>query len=686
MTGSVPPCYWGVAPLKIGRVARVGPGRLPGESNGSHLSNDSVFGEIDRMNRSTCCHLFIGCLVLAPPLAIRSAEGANPTAEDALQFAPVQAGVDISVPSPAEIDRCKIRARKEKGKSGWVIEDPSGNVLRVFLDTNGDNVVDRWSYYKDGLEVYRDVDRNSNRKADQFCWYHTAGSRVGLDQNEDGIIDAWAAISAEEVTAEVVSALADKDAARFARLVLTADELKSLGLGPARLKELTEKIGEIKARFQQLAGRQDAVTADTRWVQFSGNRPGIVPSGTDGATEDIRVYENVTAVVQTGQQHGQVLIGTLIQVGDVWRVIDLPTIPSSNQDQISSSGFFFKSLQAEQAPAMTAAVDEESQKLINEMQGMDALLAQASTSGELAKLHARHAKIIEQLASKATIEKDRAMWIRQLADVVSAAVQSGNYPAGIKQLESLFQSLVEHKEDRDLAGYIKFRYMTANYFLSMSIDDPPADHFMKVQAEWLKQLEQYVKEFPAVDDAAEAMLQLAYARELGGEEEEAGKWYSRIVKGFPESPVAKKAAGAQTRLDSVGKTLALKGQSPSGQLIDLSKYRGQVVLIQYWATWCRPCKADMPTLKDLVSRYGKSGFNIVGVNLDSNAQEMEAYIKEYQVSWPQIYEEGGLDSRPANELGILTLPTMILVDKEGKVVNRNIRVAEIDGELKRLIR
>ena len=638
------------------------------------------------MNRSVCCHLLIGCLVLAPPSAVRSAEGANPTAKEALKFAPVQAGVDISVPAAAELDLCKIRAQKEKGKFGWIIEAPSGNVLRVFLDTNGDNVVDRWSYYKDGLEVYRDVDRNSNRKADQFCWYHTAGSRVGLDQNEDGTIDAWTAISAEEVTAEMVEALAKKDAARFARLVLTADELKSLGLGPARLKELTEKIGGIKARFQQLAGGQDAITADTRWVQFSGNRPGIVPSGTDGSTKDIRVYENVMAVVQTGQQHGQVVIGTLIQVGDVWRVIDLPTIPSGNQDQIASSGFFFKSLQAEEAPAMTAAGDEESQKLIGEMQGIDALLAQASTPGEMARLHARHAQIIEQLASKSTTEDNRAMWIRQLADVVSAAVQSGNYPAGIKQLESLFQSLVKHKEDRDLAGYIKFRYMTANYFLSMSIDNPPADHFMKIQAEWLKQLEQFVKDFPTVDDAAEAMLQLAYARELGGEEEEAGKWYSRIAKEFPESRVAKKAVGARTRLDSVGKTLSLNGQSPSGELVDLGKYRGQVVLIQYWATWCKPCKADMPTLKDLVSRYGKLGFNIVGVNLDSSAEEMAEYVKEYQVPWPQIYEEGGLDSRPANALGILTLPTMILVDKEGKVVNRNIRVAEIDGELKRLIR
>ena len=639
------------------------------------------------MNRSTYCHVIVGCLILVPLLVVAQVEAANPTAKEVLQqFLPIQKGVDISTPSAKEVDRCKIRGQKEKGMSGWIVEDPSGNVLRVFVDTKGDNVVDRWSFYKDGLEVYREVDRNANRNKDKFCWYHTAGCRVGLDQNEDGKIDAWTTISAEEVSAEVVAALATKDAARFAALILTADELKSLGLGPAKLKELSEKIAGVQAKFGQLAAQQKTVTPDTKWVQFSGTRPGIVPSGTNESTKDIRVYENAMAIVQTEQQHGQVLIGTLIEVGDVWRLIDVPTIPSGSADQIATSGFFFKTSESEEAPVMVGSPDEKTQKLIDEMQGMDALLAAASTPAELAKLHARHAAIIEELASKATTEADRAMWIRQLADVVSSAVQSREYPAGIKQLELLFTSLIKHKEDRDLAGYVKFRYMTANYFLQMTIADPPADHFTKVQTDWLKQLEQFVGEFPNIPDAAEAMLQLAYAREMSGEEKEARKWYGRIVKDFPDSRIATKAGGAQTRLESVGKTVSLQGQSASGGLIDLAKYRGQVVLIQYWATWCEPCKADMPTLKDLVSRYGESGFNILGVNLDTDAQEMSGYVEEYGLSWPQIHEDGGLDSRPANELGILTLPTMILVDKEGKVVSRNIRVAEIDGELKRLIR
>jgi len=94
----------------------------------------------------------------------------------------------------------------------------------------------------------------------------------------------------------------------------------------------------------------------------------------------------------------------------------------------------------------------------------------------------------------------------------------------------------------------------------------------------------------------------------------------------------------------------------------------------------------MPVLKDLLDKHGSSAFAVVGVNLDTNAQALSAFLAENKLPWPQIHEEGGLDSRPAVELGILTLPTMILVDREGKVVNRNIGTSELVGELKKLIR
>ena len=181
------------------------------------------------------------------------------------------------------------------------------------------------------------------------------------------------------------------------------------------------------------------------------------------------------------------------------------------------------------------------------------------------------------------------------------------------------------------------------------------------------------------------MLQMAITQEYAGQEDDARKWYVRIVREFPDSPAAKKAAGAQTRLDSVGKAIELTGQSPLGSPVDLASYRGKVVLIQYWATWSGPAKADMPTLKELWNKYGRQ-FTIIGVSLDNNVKDLNAYLGENPLPWPQIFEPGGLDSRPANVLGILTVPTMILVDQQGKVVSRGISAADLEAELKKLIR
>jgi len=162
-------------------------------------------------------------LGLAPSIAF----AAKPTAADALKLVPVQKDVEYDVPDAKEVAKSVVDVQSIGGFTGYVVKTDSGQVLRRFLDTNGDNKVDQWCYFKDGIEIYRDIDGNFNNKADQYRWMGTAGTRWGLDENEDGRIDSWKCISPEEVTAEVVAALRDRDATRFQRVLLSSDELKS---------------------------------------------------------------------------------------------------------------------------------------------------------------------------------------------------------------------------------------------------------------------------------------------------------------------------------------------------------------------------------------------------------------------------------------------------------------------------
>src|SRR5688500_7681650 len=100
--------------------------------------------------------LFLGCAMAASQLAFGNAARANPIAEQALGLAPVQKEVEYAKPAADDVDKCTNEVEKNEGRVGWVVKDPQGTVIRRFVDTNGDNTVDQWSYYEGGLEVYRD--------------------------------------------------------------------------------------------------------------------------------------------------------------------------------------------------------------------------------------------------------------------------------------------------------------------------------------------------------------------------------------------------------------------------------------------------------------------------------------------------------------------------------------------------
>lgn len=207
-------------------------------------------------------HLLLLVLSASCALLTPATLSAAPSAEAALKLAPIQKqDVDYDTPTGSEIAGCTIKAENDNGRTGWVVRDASGQMLRKFSDNNKDNVVDRWAYYKNGLEVYCDIDANFNGKADNYRWFHTGGTRWGVDSNEDGKIDAWKMISAEEVAAEVVAALRAGDTGRFARLLISETEMKSLGLGAAQSKELTTKLALVGGR-----GRPAASAVAVGWA------------------------------------------------------------------------------------------------------------------------------------------------------------------------------------------------------------------------------------------------------------------------------------------------------------------------------------------------------------------------------------------------------------------------------------
>ena len=125
-----------------------------------------------------------------------------------------------------------------------------------------------------------------------------------------------------------------------------------------------------------------------------------------------------------------------------------------------------------------------------------------------------------------------------------------------------------------------------------------------------------------------------------------------------------------------------------GTTIDLagSGYRGRPVLVMFWATWCRPCTEELPQIQALYQQYHSAGFEVVGVNLDVDSGPVSEYLSQHRVIWPQIRQDGGLESQPAIQFGVVSLPTMFLIDRNGIVVDSRVTVAELKSQLPQLVK
>jgi peroxiredoxin len=101
-----------------------------------------------------------------------------------------------------------------------------------------------------------------------------------------------------------------------------------------------------------------------------------------------------------------------------------------------------------------------------------------------------------------------------------------------------------------------------------------------------------------------------------------------------------------------------------GNEITLSGYRGNVVLLDFWATWCLPCIAEVPNVKRVYSTYKDDGFIVIGISLDDNRAALEAFVRREGIEWPQVFEQGQA-AKVSALYRVNMIPTMFLVDREG---------------------
>jgi peroxiredoxin len=159
----------------------------------------------------------------------------------------------------------------------------------------------------------------------------------------------------------------------------------------------------------------------------------------------------------------------------------------------------------------------------------------------------------------------------------------------------------------------------------------------------------------------------------------------QIKKDYPNTTVGRDADGIINTIQQheesrkIRRTLTNGAQFPDfsekdlvGNPLSVSKYEDKVVLVEFWATWCVPCVAELPNIIKAYNKHHSDGFEVIGISLDQDEQKLKIFLKAKEISWAQYFDGKGWQNKLAAKYGIDSAPATFLLDRQGKIIGQDL--------------
>jgi thiol-disulfide isomerase/thioredoxin len=306
------------------------------------------------------------------------------------------------------------------------------------------------------------------------------------------------------------------------------------------------------------------------------------------------------------------------------------------------------------APAIARAADRPADEIVKEIEAiqpprtyaemMERSQKKAELIGELAKAHPDDARLNDLLPQR---------WM--------ALAQSGKGAEATKEIDAALAKTKDTKLKTD-GTYLKAQITLMENRLDPSKAMPAVDAFLAVAPK---------------DPRAQMLLYSVLSTTRDKDKKIALE--DRILKDFPTGFAADAVKGTRKQRDGVGKPFELEfTDAIKGETVSIKGLKGKVVVVDFWATWCGPCVAEMPTMKKLYAEYKDKGVEFVGVSLDQPKEaggldKLKTFVKDKEIGWPQYYQGNFWNSEFSKGWGVNSIPCVFIIDADGKLYSTEAR-------------
>ena len=196
----------------------------------------------------------------------------------------------------------------------------------------------------------------------------------------------------------------------------------------------------------------------------------------------------------------------------------------------------------------------------------------------------------------------------------------------------------------------------------------------------------FARDFPDSYISLDLVNQISKMNRLIDKTEMVFNGLSERLKAMPQADISRNNIREKKKIRIGNNAPLFDMKDIHGNIVQLSSYRGQFVLIDYWASWCLPCRNEHPNLIEIDRLYGKRNFSIISISIDHKEDDWKRAVKKDGLTWTQLSDLKASDSDVYKQYGITTIPASFLIDPDGKVIAKDLKGDALKNKIHEIIK